>query len=151
MLFIAISLMIGMGIGIFSAYNTKASVGGLMAILVFGGIVLRPFVLVGATASGTLGSGNPFLVYWMGFTSLPYLFQVAVYLFPISIIMGRLGAWIYITFIYVEKVETEEEKRERLLSEFGWEDIRKGKLGPQPRHASSVKSSKRDTSFGERR
>ncbi|MEP6342542.1 MAG: hypothetical protein ABJ275_04435 [Maricaulaceae bacterium] len=150
MLFIAISLTLGMGIGIFSAYHTKASLGGLFATLVVTGIVIRPVVLLGATASGTLGSRNPFLVYWMGFTSLPYLFQIAVYLFPIFIIMGRLGTWIYMTCIYVEIIETEDEKRARLLSEFGWEDIRKGKLGPQSQHAPSVKRSNRATSFGKR-
>lgn len=150
MLSIALSLSVGVSIGVFSAYNTKAAVSGLIAVLVFAGIVIRPIVLLGATASGTIGSSNPFLVYWMGFTSLPYSFQISVFLFPVFIIFGRLGTWIYMTCIYEEKIETEEEKRARLLSEFGWEDIRKGKLGPQLRQASSVNKSKRATSFGKR-
>ena len=54
------------------------------------------------------------------------------------------------TCIYVEEIETEDEKRERLLSEYDWEDIRKGKLGPQPQHAVSVKRSNRATSLGKR-
>ena len=151
MLFIAMSLTVGMGIGIFSAYHTKLAVSGLMAMLTLFAVLIRYFLILGAAASGAIESSNPLLVYWMAFNLLPDSVRLSVVLFPMFIIMGRLGAWIYITYIYVEKVETEEEKRARLLSEFGWGDIRKGKLGPQPRHEFSVKSSKRSTSFGKRR
>lgn len=150
MLSLSLSLIIGVSLGIFSAFNTKAFLGGLSVTLIFSGIAMRPIVLLGAAASGTIGSSNPLLVYWMGFTSLPYSFQLSVYLFPIFIILSRLCTWFYLTFIFEEKIETEEEKRARLLSEFGWEDIRKGKLGPQPRHDSSVKRSNRATSLGRR-
>ena len=150
MLLIFLSLVIGMTIGILSAYNSKAFLGGLIAVLTFAAIVMRPIILLGVTASGTIGSNNPFLVYWMGFTALPYSLQLPVYLFPIFIIFGRLGTWIYLTFIYEEKIETEEEKRARVLSEFGWEDIRKTKQMAQPRHEPSVKRSKRAKSFGKR-
>ena len=152
MALIGLIFIIGGSLGILSAYHTKAFVSGLISVLVFSGIVMRPIILLGATASGSIGSSNPLLVYWMGFTALPIAVQTSVYLFPIFILTGRLGAWIYLTYFYTPPFETEDEKRERLLAEFGWEDIRKTKADREARQrqASSVSKSKRATSFGKR-
>jgi len=151
MFIITFTFIIGFAIGAVSAYHTKAFLGFLVSILLIGGILIRPFMMLGIAASGSVGSGNPFLVYWMGFQQLPQALQYSVFFFPLFIVFGRLVTWIFHIYFEEEKTETEDEKRDRLLAEFGWEDIRKNKYNiSQPRQALSVNKSKRATSFGRR-
>jgi hypothetical protein len=109
----------------------------------------------GSAASGTVGSQNPFLLYWMGFKSLPIAVQTSVMLFPLFIIFGRLITWVFQTYFETEIIETEEEKRARLLSEHGWADVRETKKARlkaehHARQAASVSKSKRAISFGDK-
>ncbi len=151
MLIIIFTFIIGFAIGAVSAYHTKACLGFLVSALLMGGILIRPFMMLGITASGSAGSFNPFLVYWMGFQQLPQAVQYGVMFFPLFIVFGRLVTWIFHIYFEEEKIETEDEKRTRLLAEFGWEDIRKTQHNiAQPRQASSVSKSKRAMSFGRR-
>lgn len=152
MLILTITFIICFGVGAFSAYYTTAFYKLLIFILSTLAVLSTYFLRLGFVASyfGE-GSLNPFLVYWIGFKSVPEAVQNSVMLFPLFIITGRLVTWIFMTYFETEVIESEDEKRERLLSEFGWEDIRKPKsVESEARQTPSLNQRNRKASFGKR-
>lgn len=120
MIYLFYALLIGVSLGILSAYHTKLFVSALFTTLVLSGVFLRPVILVGASASASTGRTNPFAVYMDGFLMLPPLLQTAIYTLPIFFVLGRFGGWFYLEFIKQEEIITEEERRRRIKEAHGW-------------------------------
>lgn len=120
MIYLFYAFIIGVTLGALSAYHTKLFVSALLSSLILGAIFLRPVILVGASASGSTGRINPLAVYVDGFMMLPSLLRWAILLIPVFFLLGRLVAWIYLNFIKDEEIETEEERRARVVKEHGW-------------------------------
>lgn len=118
MLYILASLILGVAIGVFSARHNKFFIGFLITSLPIVFLISRPVALVGASASATMGSKNPFHVYIVGFNQLPESLQAAILLFPFFVIGARGAVAVHRYFFAVEPMpETEDERRTRIMAE----------------------------------
>ena len=121
MVFVILSAFIGGALGILSAYHTKAFLSGLGSSLVIGFILLRPIVLLGASASAAAGRAHALSLYIEGFLMLPIGLQNAVLFFPIFIFAGRLAAWIYRCTTEPDAEQMSRERIAHTMEEFGTE------------------------------
>ncbi|RKQ69180.1 hypothetical protein DES40_1979 [Litorimonas taeanensis] len=120
MIYLFYAFLIGTALGVLSAYHTKAFLSALVSTLMVGGLVMRSVILVGASASGFIGSVNPFEIYFIGFMQLPFLLRLSFFLLPAFFFMGRFIAWGYLVFFKEEIYETDFERRERVKNAHGW-------------------------------
>ena len=160
MLFIMIFVFgIAFLLGWVSSYYNKLFMSIIFGLPVAGGAALKLSAPLLSSANMTLGEV---------FAALPSSIQTLIMVAPILIIVGRISGWIYQVYFQKEKVEDRAKKRSRILALHGMDDPLAGPAPkvdwlasmngqaastPAPdqrRQASSVRSSKRSTSFGNR-
>lgn len=148
-------------LGWVSSYYNKFFMSIIFGLPVVVGGGLKLSAPIFATADMTLSEV---------FASLPASMQLLIMLTPLVIIGGRISGWIYQVYFEKEKVEDKAKKRRRILAEYGMEDplskpapdvdwlasmsggaSKSSASSHPPRQrlqASSVRRSKRATSFG---
>ena len=95
MILILATSLIALALGAVSAYYSKITYAIIAAGVPIVAIILRPMVVVGASASGASGYKNPIGVWIDGFQMLPEPVSNSIIIFPILFVLGRLGGWLY--------------------------------------------------------
>ena len=122
-----ISLLVGGGLGALSAYHTRMFLGALISTLWVGFLVMRPIIVLGASASAGSGRDHAFSLYIEGFMMLPASIRGAIILLPVFIIMGRAITWTFRFLSEPPREERDRQYRAEVMSEFGndhtWDSI----------------------------
>lgn len=126
MLYIALAICLGLGVGYFSYAFQKAFFALMAAVIPIFGIVyfkvLLPLAKVTGGAAG-LGHGDPITLIMALIGQLPQDMQSAIIIFPMAAFGGRLLTWIYAKFIAKEAgEESQADRRKRILQQYGYKD-----------------------------
>lgn len=109
-------------IGWLSLEHTKLFVGLFFAsisIIFFAIKLLIPFAAV--ASGGGLGNGTVWALIGILFNTLPDVVQNPILILPFGFFAGRISAWVFHQFFYVEPdEETKSERKTRILSNYGY-------------------------------
>lgn len=120
MVYFIAAVILGLSLGVFSAYRQKTFMALVISFVPIGFILMQlagPTVLVvGFSENGGIDA------FISMFKMLPEDAQDAVILFPAFVILGRLGAWLRLTF-GKPKEESSEARKKRILKSYGYDKM----------------------------
>lgn len=127
MTFIVLGICIGLALGFFSFYHLEVFLAGSLVIVVASGICLRLLALfspIVAHKVSPTGEGQGYILDYLNmlkafFELLPDRAQLAVFLLPVFIIIGRVLTWAHYTALPDSALPlTEAERRDATMNKF---------------------------------